>query len=111
MLLVIRLVKKMSQYENYASALMYFKACIHHNGRTDFIRVSHAWYEYRSAWGNNSSIDAADFIQYVNDNRDVLHTKCGTERINETKSFTNEDIQELVCIFNAQGPEFSTNIG
>ena len=39
-------------------------------------------------------MDAADFIQYVNDNRDVLNkienTKCEAERINEKQSFTND---------------------
>ena len=55
-------------------------------------------------------MDAADFIKYVNDNCDVLRTKCEAERINEKQSFTNEDTQEFDCIFNTQDREFSTNI-
>ena len=55
-------------------------------------------------------MDAADFIQYVNDNRDVLRAKCEAERINEKQSFTNEDTQEFDCIFITQDREFSTNI-
>ena len=39
-------------------------------------------------------------------NRDVLHTKCETERITEEQSFSNQDIQELDCIFNAQDRDF-----
>ena len=77
---------------------------------TNLIRISHAWYTYRLRWRNKVSMDAVDFIQYVNDNRDVLHTKCEAEHINEKQYFTNENIQEFDCIFNTQDREFSTNI-
>ena len=32
--------------------------------------------------------------------KSIDSTKCEAERINEKQSFTNEDIQELDCIFN-----------
>ena len=70
------------------------------------ICVPHAWHAYCSTNGNNSSIGAADFIQYVNDNRYVLRIKCETEGINAKQSFANEDIQEHDCVLNAQVGDF-----
>ncbi|CAF2267836.1 unnamed protein product [Rotaria magnacalcarata] len=56
--------------------------------------------------GNNSSLDANDFIRYANENHQALCAKCDTEVVTEEQSIDDEEIIQQNKILNTQDKGF-----